>query len=169
MIGSTYSIFTTTEIDEESNIYTTGNLDVTYTLDSNNVTLNNSIPMSDEESCEVTPYRITVTNNGNVPYQFDVVLNETTATDSIDSQYISTQVGMLEPKLLSEVTNNIIKEDVVVLPGDSVDIDIRVWISDTVVNSQIGKSFYAKLVIDGLAVYDDNTEIDNSNLKANLC
>ena len=37
LIGSTYSIFTTTEIDENANVYPTGNLDVTYTLSKNNI------------------------------------------------------------------------------------------------------------------------------------
>ena len=32
MVGSTYSIFTSSEADEDLNVYTTGNLDVTYTV-----------------------------------------------------------------------------------------------------------------------------------------
>ena len=67
-----------------------------------------------------------------------------------------TKVGYLDTKPLSECTNNIIKEDVILLVGESVDIDIRVWISDTVPNSELGKSFYAKLTIDGQAVYNDS-------------
>ena len=36
LIGSTYSIFTTSEIDENSNVYKTGVLDITYTLTDDN-------------------------------------------------------------------------------------------------------------------------------------
>lgn len=124
--------------------------------------------MSDEEAIiMVTPYRITVTNNGNVPYMFDVILDDTTAGEVINHQYIMTQVGKLTPKSLNECTNKIIKEDIIVPANSSVDIDVRVWISDKVSSTEFGKSFYAKLSIDGLATYNDSNDIDNSVLIAN--
>lgn len=166
MIGSTYSIFTSSDIDENSNIYTTGNLNITYTLSSDNIKFEDITPMSLEERYAITPYRITVTNNGNVPYMFDVILDDTTAGDVINYQYIMTEVGQLDPIALNECTNNVIKEDVIVPANSSVNVDVRIWISDTIQNTEIGKSFYGKLVIDGLAVYDKNTNIDNSILEA---
>ncbi len=166
LIGSTYSIFTSSDVDEEVNVYQTGNLDVTYTLSADNVTLSNSTPTSIEDSIKIKPYRITVINNGTVPYQFNVLLENTTASGAIDNQYIMTQVGKIEPKSLGSCTNNIIKEAVIVPAGKSVDIDVRVWVSDTVQNTEINKSFFAKLTIDGVAVYDKNEGIDNSVLVA---
>ena len=166
LIGSTYSIFTTTEVDESANIYKTGNLDVTYTLSNSNVTLANIIPKTIEEADTISPYRITVTNNGNVAYMFDVILNDTTSSEesTIDYQYIMTRVGYLEPKALSECPNRIIKEDIILPAGESVEIDVRVWLDNTLSNSEISKSFYAKLAIDGLAVYNDHNEINNDIL-----
>ena len=171
MIGSTYSIFTTTEVDENAHVYKTGVLDVVYTLSESNVILNNSTPISDDKSCNISPYRVTVTNTGNVPYQFDVFLIDNTSTDVIDYHYIKTQVGILEPLLYSDaaVNGEIIKEGVVVLPGSSVNIDVRVWISEDVPNSEIGKSFYAYLYIGGVAVYNDSDFISNSDLIAYKC
>ena len=170
LIGSTYSIFTSQEIDETANVYKTGNLEIAYDdTASSNIVFNNAIPMSEEEADGITPYRITITNNGNVPYQFDVILTDTTSStdNTINYDYIMTKVGYLDTKPLSECTNNIIKEDVILLAGESVDIDIRVWISDTVSNSELGKSFYAKLTIDGQAVYNDSKEINNDILSLN--
>ena len=46
LIGTTYSIFVTEHIDENLNVYTTGNLDVTYTLSENNVIFTNNMPIS---------------------------------------------------------------------------------------------------------------------------
>ena len=170
LIGSTYSIFTTTEIDEDANVYTTGNLNVTYTLSSSNVQMTDVTPMTEEEAESVQPYRITVKNNGNVPYMFDVILTDTTSSsdNTIDYQYIMTKVGYLAPKKLSNCTNNVIKEDVIVPAGESVDIDVRVWLGSNLSNSEMGKSFYGKLSIDGLAIYDDNTDIDNDVLSINM-
>lgn len=168
LIGSTYSIFTSTEVDEKENVYTTGSLAITYTLSEDNVMMEDVTPTSIEDSIEIKPYRITVTNTGNVAYKFNVILQDTTATSKIDYKYIMTQVGKLEPQLLSNCSNNIIKQDIIILPNTSVDIDVRVWISDTFSNTEVGKSFYGKLGIDGFAVNTEETEIDNSSLIAEL-
>ena len=166
MIGTTYSIFTSKDIDENKNVYTTGILDITYTLSSENIVLEDNTPISLEDRYEIKPYRITVTNNGNVPYMFNLILNDTTAGDVIDYQYIMIEVGQLNPKSLADCTDNIIKDNIIVPANNSVNIDVRVWISDTVLNEEIGKSFYAKLSIDGLAIYDKSEEVDNSILEA---
>ena len=149
MIGTTYSIFTSSDVDESANVYTTGNLDVTYTLSEDNIKLEDSVPKSESAAMSLVPYRITVTNVGTVPYMFDLILNETTAGEVIDYHYIMTKVGKLETKALIECTDNVLKEDVIVPANSSVIIDVRVWISDTVSNDEIGKSFYAKLSIFG--------------------
>ena len=164
LIGSTYSLFVTSNVDENLNVYKTGVLDVTYTLSEDNITLTNSVPTSEEDSVYLKPYTIKVKNDGNVAYKFNLILNDTTATDKIDSKYIMVKVGKLTPVRLSACNNNIIKSDIVIPAGREVTIDIRVWISDDVQNSEIGKSFYAKLSIEGLAVYNDNDDIDNSVL-----
>ena len=166
LLGSTYSIFTSQEIDETANVYKTGNLNVTYKVSSNTVHFTDPTPMTIEEADAVIPYRVTVTNSGNVPYEFDVILLDTTssADNTIDYQYIMTKVGYLEPKLLSDCTNNIIKENVIVPAGEKVDIDVRLWLDSPLLNTEMGKSFYAKLKIDGLAVYNDDEYIDNSKL-----
>jgi hypothetical protein len=134
LIGSTYSVFTSSEIDENTNVYKTGNLDVTYTLSKDNVSFSNTTPMTEEEADSITPYSITVTNSGTVPYMFDVILTETTASNAVDSKYIMTKIGYTTPKKLAECTDNKIREDIIVPAGESVDIDVRVWLSDEVKN-----------------------------------
>lgn len=170
LLGSTYSIFTSQEIDETANVYKTGNLNVIYSIknvdNKNSVQITDPTPMTIEEADAVFPYRVTVTNSGNVPYEFDVILLDTTSStdNTIDYQYIMTKVGYLDPIALSNCTNNIIKENVIVPAGEKVDIDVRIWLDTTLPNTEIGKSFYAKLKIDGLAVYNDDEDIDNSDL-----
>ena len=165
-IGSTYSIFTSTDVDQESNVYQTGNLSIQFE-NTNNVALEITKPISDQKAVSLAPYHLTVTNNGTVAYKFNIVLNPTTATDEINHQYIMTKVGQLDSKKFSDCTNNIIKEGVILLPKTSVDIDVRVWLSDTVQNTEVNKSFSAKLSIDGVGVYSKHTEVDNSALASN--
>ncbi len=174
-IGSTYSIFTSSDVDENLNVYKTGELIITST--SNNIKLENVIPTSKDEAISITPTRITIKNTGTVPYMLNLILADTTAGEVINYQYLYTQVGQIEPKLLNDCTSTsvpvndttyngrIIKNDVVVPANSTVNIDVRVWIADTVKNTEIGKSFYGRLVVDGKAIYDYNEQIDNSILE----
>ena len=116
-IGSTYSLFTTQDIDENANVYKTGNLDISYITSSDNLTINNSNPLTDEESKKISPYRITVTNKGNVAYKFNLLLTDTSTGRTIDYEYIKVQVGKLTPVTLKSCQDNIIKKDIVVLPN----------------------------------------------------
>ena len=166
-IGTTYSIFTSNDIDPNANVYTTGNLDITYTLSSDNINFTDATPVSDDKVKDIKPYRITVNNMGNVDYKFNIILTDTTATDSINYDYIMTQVGKLDPISLSSTTSNIIKSDIIIKAGTSVPIDIRIYLSSDIPNTEVGKNFAAKLSIDGIAVSYDKGEIDNSDLIAN--
>ena len=166
MIGSTYSLFNSTDVDQEANVYKLGELVVTVE-DAGNVTLDVSKPISNQRIPTITPYRITVKNSGTVAYKFNVILEPTTATDEINHQFIMTKVGQLDPKQLSDCSKNIIKSDIILLPKTSVDIDVRVWISEAVQNTEINKSFSARLKIDGIAAYSTTDSIDNGALVAN--
>ncbi len=155
-IGSTYSVFTTTSYDEEINSYKTGNLDIEVV--GTEQLIENILPTSILDSNKITPYRISVVNKGTVAYMFNVILEETTSTNQIDHKYIITKVGKLKEVSLDKCENNIIKKGVVILPNEMVDIDIRVWISDDVPNTEMGKSFFSKLRIEGEAVQRDTHE-----------
>ena len=160
-IGSTYSIYTTTSPNEEINKYQTGSLQIEVIGDDE--TIESIIPTSVNNADKLTPYRVTVKNNGTVPYQFNVLLEETTSSNGIDHQYIFAKVGKLDAITLKDC-NNILKKDIIVMPMDSVDIDVRVWVSDGIPNTEINKSFFAKIKIDGQAISSGNYNIDNSNL-----
>ena len=165
MIGSTYSIFNSTDVDQEANVYQTGSLEVTLE-DSNDITLDVATPLSVDAAKSLAPHRIKVTNKGTVAYQFNVILSPTTATSEIDHQYIMAKVGKLKENKLSECSDNIIASNIILPAGKSVDIDVRVWISDEVQNTEMNKSFNARLKIDGIGIYNSNDEIDNSALVA---
>lgn len=168
LLGSTYSLFTTSSVDEDLNVYKTGNLDITYTLSSENIKLNDSTPISDDESIYIEPYRITISNSGNVPYMFNIILDDSTATDVISYEYIMTKVGKLDAVRLSKCEDNIIRKDVIVPAGEEVVVDVRVFLANDIKNTELGKSFYAKLSVDGIAVYNENKEVDNSILVADV-
>ncbi len=166
-IGNTYSIFTINEADPNTNVYTTGNLDITYELSNENIKFVDSKPISDKEVNYIEPYRIKVTNTGNVDYKFDIKLEDTTATSVINYNYIMVKVGKYDSLSLSKTKGNIIKSDIIVKANSSVLIDVKVYISDRIPNSEIGKNFSAKLSINGIAVIYDEGDVDNSDLVSN--
>ena len=142
---ATYAIFTTEIVAPNPNDYTTGTLSITASSKSNNLSLTSAIPMTDENGASTEPYIFTVKNNGNVSYKFNIKLNST-ASNSLSSQYIKLKVDNDNPITLP--TNGIIKENVVVEAGKTVDISIRAWLS---INTP--KTFNSQLVVDGVAVY----------------
>ena len=50
------------------------------------------------------------------------------------------------------------------MPEETIDIDIRVWIANTISNTEMNKSFFAKIKVEGSAIQKKNIKYDNSNL-----
>lgn len=165
-ISNTYSIFTSENADPNSNVYTTGNLDITYEIENGDVKFTDSNPISSGDVSNITPYRIKIINSGNVSYKFNVILEDTTATEVINYKYIMVKVGKYDAIALSDTHDNIIREGVVVKANSSVIVDVKVYISDKISNSEVGKNFSAKLSINGIAIAT-SSDVDNSKLMSN--
>ena len=162
---STYALLFKTDVTAEQS-YKTGVLEITSTSVNNSVTLTNSLPTTDEDGAVSTPYTFKITNTGNLSYKFDVMLLSTTTDNQIDAQYIKVKVDNETTVTLNNLTDGKIKTNVTLKPGKDITISIRVWLSDTTPNTQIGKTFNGKITTDGQAIYTvENTThapIDNS-------
>ena len=165
LISSTYALLFKTNVTEEQS-YKTGVLEITSTSVNNSVTLTNSLPTTDEDGGVSTPYTFKITNTGNLSYKFDVMLLSTTTDNQIDAQYIKVKVDNETTVTLNNLTDGKIKTNVTLKPGKDITISLRVWLSDTTPNTQIGKTFNGKITTDGQAIYTvENTThnpIDNS-------
>ena len=165
LISSTYALLFKTNVTEEQS-YKTGVLEITSTSVNNSVTLTNSLPTTDEDGAVSTPYTFKITNTGNLSYKFDVMLLSTTTDNQIDAQYIKVKVDNETTVTLNNLTDGKIKTNVTLKPGKDITISLRVWLSDTTPNTQIGKTFNGKITTDGQAIYTvENTihaPIDNS-------
>lgn len=140
--------------------YQTGLLSIEAVSKSSNISLDNTLPMSDTDGAQTTPYVFTIKNNGNVDYKFNVKLLAT-GSNSFSSSFIKLKIDDNSVTTLSSLTNSIIKQDVVLHAGETIDISIRIWLSSSTTNNQIGKTFNSKLVIDGQSVYTEtNADIN---------
>ncbi len=154
LINSTYSLFYHEDTAANTDAYSTGLLSIIASSKGENISLSNALPMSDSEGEVTTPYTFTIKNIGNLDYKFNVKLLSTgDSSTTIDSRYIKVKVDDGSPATLSSLTSSIIKSDVTLAAGESIDISIRVWLSSDTPNSQIGKVFNSKIVTDGQAVY----------------
>lgn len=157
LLNSTYSLFYHEETSKNTEGYTTGTLSITASSKGSTISLSDALPVEDSVGSTSTPYTFTITNTGNLNYKFNIKLLSTgSSSTTIDSQYIKLKVDDGSIATLSSLSNGIIKKDVTLAAGKSIDISVRVWLSISTPNSQIGKTFNSKIVIDGQAVYTKN-------------
>ena len=161
LVNSTYSLFYHEETASNTESYSTGLLSIVASSKGETISLNNTLPISDTDGINTTPYTFTIKNIGNLDYKFNVKLLSTSSSDTtVDPQYIKIKIDNGDVTTLSSLTNSIIKSDITLAAGESIDISIRVWLSSNTPNSQIGKVFNSKIVTDGQAVYTStNNEI----------
>ncbi len=163
LFSSTYALlFKSDETDKQS--YATGMLEITSETTNNSVTLSNNLPMSDSDGANTTPYTFKITNIGNLSYKFNVMLLSTTTSNQIESQYIKIKVNDNIPVKLSDLTNGIILSDITLKPGKSIEVSLRVWLDENTPNTEIGKSFNAKVTTEGEAVYNSKASSTLENL-----
>ena len=155
LFSSTYALlFKTDETDKQS--YTTGILSITSEAIGNSVTLNNSLPMSDSDGENSTPYIFRITNTGNLSYKFNVMLLSTTTDNQIGSEYIKLKVNDNTIVKLNSLTNGVILSDITLKPEEYIDVTLRVWLDENTPNTEIGKIFNAKITTEGQAVYTES-------------
>lgn len=152
---TTYALVYHQDKLENEEKYTTGVLDIA--LDNTEsglgetLTLTNSIPITDAQGKASIPYKFKVTNNGNVAYTFNLKILSTTTDNSLDNRYVKIMIDNNNPTTLSSLTDLIIASNLTLNPGESKIISVRVWLDENTPNTQIGKSFSAKIIGDGKA------------------
>ena len=163
LLNSTYSLFYHEETSKNTEGYSTGTLSITASSKGSTISLSDALPVEDSVGSTSTPYTFTITNTGNLNYKFNIKLLSTgSSSTTIGSQYIKLKVDDGSVTTLSSLSNGIIKKDVTLAAGESIDISVRVWLSISTPNSQIGKTFNSKIVIDGQAVYTESSAADET-------
>ena len=149
MPSTTYALFFKVHTMDNTESYTAGILDIKVE-EGSKLELVNSLPITDEEGATLTPYTFTITNVGNLTYTFDLKLLSTTTENQINPNYIKIKLDDKEPVLLSSLSEGLIAEDLKLNPEESITMSIRIWLSIDTPNTEIGKTFSAKIVTDGV-------------------
>lgn len=106
---TTQSYFNKDNYAKNPTEYQTGLLSIEAVSKSNNISLSNTLPMSDTEGGQIEPYVFTIRNNGNVDYKFNVKLLST-SDNTFSPEYIKIKIDDEGVKTLSSLTDSIIKK-----------------------------------------------------------
>ena len=85
LVGTSYALWQITLTQESTNVVTTGCFNIEF-QDNNPITLENAVPITDEEGMLLTPYSFTLTNTCDtlVKYQINLdILNTTTLENHV--------------------------------------------------------------------------------------
>ncbi len=174
VISSSYALFYQENTLDNQERYATGILDIQLVEEegyNTSIQLNNTLPMSDEEGKNTTPFKLKLKNVGNLSYTFDLKLINTENENSINPDYIKIMVDSDEPTTYSNLNNNTIKTNITLDPNKEIVIEIRVWLNNNILNSEIGKKFSGKLVVDGVGseyVTESTKTLEKLNLVSNI-
>ena len=156
LFNSTYALFSSDDYAKLPESYSTGLLQITANSISDNISLDNALPITDEDGMLTEAYVFTIKNVGNLNYKFDIkLLSSGNRETSFSPQYIKIQVDDGSAMKLSDLVNGIIKEDITLNVGESIDVSVRIWLSIETPNTELGKSFNCKIITDGQAVYTE--------------
>ncbi len=86
----------------ENSITTLKCFNITYSDEKNDISLNNAVPIKDEQGLTLTPFQVTITNTCDTNTKYNVILNKKTGS-TLDNQYVRVAVDN-KHQLLSETT-----------------------------------------------------------------
>lgn len=181
MLGVTYALLFQSHTFENAINYNTSSLELS--MDYENKFILNELPMTDNDAQKIDLYKVTINNNGKIPYLFNLKMLSTVDTNIVDLKYIKVQIitndnDILCKKIEDNIScpnlkelNNTLISDKILSNNEKQDVYIRLWLDINTPNTEIGKTFTGKLVLDAISYFDvniDNEEINNNVINNNI-
>ena len=158
LVGTSYAYWRFTYISDKTNIGKSKCLSIELTNQKNEISLNNTYPISDLEAKKLTPYSFTINNTCDTFISYDVNLEMLEGT-TMNSKYMAVMINNEHKELLSNLDNaNTVMSSSVesrklvsgsLGVGDSVDYTLRLWMDESVTLSDdaMNKNFTSKIVV----------------------
>lgn len=156
LMGSSYAWYSVTYKSDKTQSITAGSLSLTLDENSSSISLNNAVPLLDEEALESTPYNFTITNNGTLNSRYSIYLDDldlTTSPTRLSDSLIKYNIQKNQSddtgtKILSDQQNRKILEGTI-SAGESINFALRIWIREEATTEISNQEFRAKLRIEG--------------------
>ena len=174
LIGSSYALLTKSFKSEKLSMQV-GTLKVDFT-EGNAITMNNAIPMTDENGMNTTPYTFTITNSGDVDAYY-TVSNEEELANTLDTNYLKMRLtgsdgydsGIKRLKDLGTSTYRIVDETSLAT-GKSVTYKLYLWIASDAGNDIQNKIYKSKIIVNSTSNRVGDTYcLDNGFTKLSDC
>ncbi len=168
LVGTSYALWQITLTQESTNVVTAGCFNIEF-QDNNPITLENAVPITDDEGSKLTPYSFTLTNTCDtlVKYQINLeVLDSTT----LNNEYVKTKFEDKNPtqltannlvvKTLSNTSFSYNLDEGVLSKKGSKTFNLRLWLNETTeaVEDAMNKVFESKIVVNTVQSIDNYTE-----------
>ena len=152
LIGASYALLTMTLEGDKEITLTAGILKVDFS-EGDNISIENSAPMSDKEGLKTTPYTFTVTNTGNINAYYHVSLEED-SNNTLSNSYLKMRIignngydsGVIRVSDYGVGDFEIIGEDIL-KPSDKVTYQLWMWLDEAAGNEVQGTIYQSKIVV----------------------
>ena len=174
LIGSSYALLTKSFKSEKLSMQV-GTLKVDFT-EGNAITMGNTMPMTDENGMNTTPYTFTITNSGDVDAYY-TVSNEEELANTLDTNYLKMRLtgsdgydsGIKRLKDLGTSTYRIVDERDL-LKSKSVTYKLYLWIASDAGNDIQNKIYKSKIIVNSTSNRVGDTYcLDNGFTKLSDC
>ncbi|MGM9834388.1 MAG: hypothetical protein ACI31M_01230 [Bacilli bacterium] len=171
MVAVSYAYWSISRVQETTNVLASGCIDISLTAEENVITIQNAIPITDEEGMSLVPYTFTVTNTCKSSIQYDVVLESLAGTtlqntsvqvalgssNKLYSEYEEVETTLTDSKEARRLTTGVLTAE-----NNSKTYELRLWIDEDAPLSEQNKSFEAKIVINGTAIIETLSDSGNT-------
>ncbi len=161
MLGGSYSIFSTITKSKDSNVLKTGTLALEFNDTDeglgNVISLNGEYPISDSEGLSKKPYTFKITNTGSIDASYKIqILDDSSMIEEdgcinnlLRKEVIKYSIDGESPVVLSSASDGVVKTGTLT-GGESVVHNIKMWISDLAENSDLGKHYHGKILVEAI-------------------
>ena len=174
LIGSSYALLTKKFTSKKLSVEV-GTLKVDFT-EGNAITMDNVVPMTDENGMNTTPYTFTITNSGTIDSYY-TISNEEDSNNTLDTTYLKYKLvsndgydsGIKRLKDIGTGTYRIVDERAL-LKSKSVTYKLYLWIASDAGNDIQNKIYKSKIIVNSTSNRVGDTYcLDNGFTKLSDC
>ena len=152
LIGASYALLTITLEGDKKITLTAGILSVDFS-EGDNINLDNTAPLTDNQGLKTTPYTFTITNTGNIDAYYHVSLEED-SNNTLSNSYLKMKItgsngydsGIIKVNNYGVGDFEIIGEDVL-SPSEDVTYTLYMWLDEDAGNEVQGTIYQSKIVV----------------------
>ena len=163
--GTSYALWTAVLTGKEKVEVNSGTFEIEFT-EGNVINLSNATPMTDLEGLSTDAYTFSITNTGTLNAKYDISLEEDT-TNTLSNTFVkySLKIGDEAWSTPISLSNGLVLATNKTLnSGDDVDCQLKIWLDQSVGNTEQGLTYGAKIVVTSVQENAETNEITNSDV-----